>query len=136
MGADEQPHRAGHQVGQWSATATWAPGMSSPRPAVAVDVTDPASVERAAAAADGVGIIINNAGIASSTSVRAADTSTLRRELETNLFGPLAVTRAFAGQQLPDGTGAVVTIASVASWIGLAGTYAAVWASPSCRGPR
>jgi hypothetical protein len=45
------------------------------------------------------------------------DTSTLRSERETNLFGPIAVTTAFA-TRLPDTTGAVVTIASVASWIG------------------
>lgn len=72
--------------------------------------------------ATGVEIVVNNAGIASATSVLERDTSTLRRELETNLLGPIAVTTAFAAR-LPDTTGAVVTIASVASWIGLAGTY-------------
>ncbi len=95
-----------------------------------LDVTDPVSIARAAETATGVEIVVNNAGIASATSVLERDTSTLRRELETNLFGPIAVTAAFAAR-LPDTTGAVVTIASVASWIGLAGTYgvskAAVW---------
>ncbi len=99
---------------------------------IAIDVTDVESIGRAASTVQALDVLINNAGIASSTPVLNAGASTLRRELETNLFGPLAVTTAFAGH-LPDDTGAVVTIASVASWIGLAGTYgvskAAVWSA-------
>ena len=61
---------------------------------IPLDVTDAGSIERAAATAIHVDIVVNNARIASSPSVLDPDTWTLRRELETNLFGPLAVTRA------------------------------------------
>jgi NAD(P)-dependent dehydrogenase (short-subunit alcohol dehydrogenase family) len=97
-----------------------------------LDVTDPAAVARAAQAAHDVTIVINNAGIATGTSVLSADTTNLRRELEVNLFGPRADTTAFA-DRLADRSGAVVNVASVLSWIGLGGTYsiskAALWSA-------
>lgn len=49
-----------------------------------------------------------------------------------NLFGPLAVTSAFA-DQLAERSGAVVNVASVLSWIGLGASYsvskAALWSA-------
>jgi NAD(P)-dependent dehydrogenase (short-subunit alcohol dehydrogenase family) len=56
------------------------------------------------------------------TPVLSGDTANLRRELEVNLFGPLAVTSAFA-DRLADRSGAVVNVASVLFWIGLGGSY-------------
>src|SRR5438445_13334204 len=56
-----------------------------------LDVTDPASVARVAEFAQDVSFLINNAGIARGASLLSPDTSTLRLELETNLFGPLAL---------------------------------------------
>ncbi len=97
-----------------------------------LDVTDAASVARAADAAQDVSVLINNAGIAQAASVLNPDTSTLRRELETNLFGPLALTSALA-DRLVDRSGAVVNVASVLSWIALGGSYgvskAALWSA-------
>jgi len=97
-----------------------------------LDVTDAASVARAADAAKDVSVLINNAGIAQAASVLNPDTSTLRRELETNLFGPLALTSALA-DRLVDRSGAVVNVASVVSWIALGGSYgvskAALWSA-------
>ena len=98
---------------------------------------------RAAAIAQDVSVVVNNAGVARAGSVLDSDTSGLRLELETNLFGPLAVTSAFA-DQLTRRSGAVINIASIVSWISLAGTYgvskAALWsATDSMRlelGPR
>ena len=52
----------------------------------------------------------------------SGDTANLRRELEVNLFGPLAVTTAFA-DRLADRRGAVVNVASVLSWLGIGGSY-------------
>src|SRR5437763_3601198 len=60
-----------------------------------LDVTDPASIARAAETAHDVSIVINNAGIFRGDSVLNPDASTLRLELETNLFGPLALVSAF-----------------------------------------
>ena len=99
---------------------------------LALDVTDPASVAAAAAAAPDVTIVINNAGLAASTSVLDADTTTLRRELETNLIGPLAVTSAFVDGVAAAG-GAIVNVASALSWAALGRTYgvtkAALWSA-------
>src|SRR6266542_2086587 len=50
-----------------------------------LDVTDAASVARAAEITQDVSVLINNAGIARAASVLDQDASTLRAELETNL---------------------------------------------------
>jgi NAD(P)-dependent dehydrogenase (short-subunit alcohol dehydrogenase family) len=108
-----------------------------------LDVTDPESVARAAELADDVSVVINNAGILAGASVVGDDTSQLRNELEVNLFGPLAVTSAFA-DSVSARSGAVVNVASVLSWLALGGSYsiskAALWsATDSMRlelGPR
>ncbi len=108
-----------------------------------LDVTDAGSVARAAETAQDVSVVVNNAGIARGASVLDSDTATLRGELETNLFGTLAVASAFA-DRLVQRSGVVVNIASVASWLPMSGTYgvskAAVWsATDSMRlelGPR
>ena len=59
---------------------------------------------------------------------------TIRREMETNFFGTLLVTRAFAPHLITNAPGAILNVASVLSWlhpIGI-GTYscskAALWA--------
>lgn len=100
--------------------------------ALELDVTDPDSVARAAEAAHDVDVVVNNAGISTPTPVLSEDTTNLRRELEVNLFGPLAVTSAFA-DQLAERSGAVVNVASVLSWIGLGASYsvskAALWSA-------
>lgn len=79
-----------------------------------------------------VDILINNAGISAPTPVLSKDTGNLRRELEVNLFGPLAVTSAFA-DTLAERCGAVVNVASVLSWLGIGGSYsvskAALWSA-------
>jgi NAD(P)-dependent dehydrogenase (short-subunit alcohol dehydrogenase family) len=108
-----------------------------------LDVTDADSVTRAAETAQDVSVVVNNAGIARGVSVLDADPATLRGELETNLFGLLAVTSAFA-DRLAQRSGIVINMASVASWLPTGGSYgvskAAVWsATDSMRlelGPR
>jgi NAD(P)-dependent dehydrogenase (short-subunit alcohol dehydrogenase family) len=100
--------------------------------ALPLDVTDPDSVARAADAAPDVDILVNNAGISAPTPVLSKDTANLRRELEVNLFGPLAVTSAFA-DTVAARSGAVVNVASVLSWLGIGGSYsvskAALWSA-------
>jgi NAD(P)-dependent dehydrogenase (short-subunit alcohol dehydrogenase family) len=99
---------------------------------VQLDVTDAASVARAADFALDVSVVVNNAGIARGASVLDPDTATLRAELETNLFGTLAVASAFA-DRLTQRSGVLVNIASVASWLPMSGSYgvskAAVWSA-------
>lgn len=98
--------------------------------ALALDVTDAASVAAATQAAPDVSILINNAGIARMNSVLDPDTSGLREQLETNLFGPLAMSSAFA-DHIADNSGAIVNVASVLAWLPVGATYgvskAALW---------
>ena len=95
-----------------------------------LDVTDAASVARAAEAASDVSVLINNAGIARGTSVLDRDTSKLREEMETNLFGPLAMASAFA-DRIAARSGAIVNVASVLAWMPIGASYgvtkAAMW---------
>jgi NAD(P)-dependent dehydrogenase (short-subunit alcohol dehydrogenase family) len=108
-----------------------------------LDVTDAMSVARAAEVAGDVSVVVNNAGISVAARVLDGDTAQLRRELEVNLFGPLAVTSAFA-DHVAARSGVVVNVASVLSWLALGGSYsvskAALWsATDSMRlelGPR
>ncbi|SDE34071.1 SDR family oxidoreductase [Nocardioides lianchengensis] len=97
-----------------------------------LDVTDPESVRRAAAAAPDVTVVVNNAGLAAPTSVLADDPAGLRRELEVNLLGPLAVTSAFVEGVVAAG-GAIVNVASALSWAALGQSYgvskAALWSA-------
>jgi NAD(P)-dependent dehydrogenase (short-subunit alcohol dehydrogenase family) len=97
-----------------------------------LDVTDAASVASAAQAASDVSILINNAGIARGASVLHSDTSQLRDEMETNLFGPLAMASAFA-DRIAERSGAIVNVASVLAWIPIGASYgvtkAALWSA-------
>jgi NAD(P)-dependent dehydrogenase (short-subunit alcohol dehydrogenase family) len=97
-----------------------------------LDVTDAASVAEAAAAASDVSVLINNAGILRGTSVLDSDTSKLREEMETNLFGPLAMASAFA-DRIAQRSGAIVNVASVLAWFPVGASYgvtkAAMWSA-------
>jgi NAD(P)-dependent dehydrogenase (short-subunit alcohol dehydrogenase family) len=99
-----------------------------------LDVTDPASVAEAAAIASGATLLINNAGIAAGGPVLDADLDGIRLDMETNYFGTLYATRAFAPVIEANGGGAVLNVLSVLSWAhpGGYGSYsaakAAAWA--------
>lgn len=65
--------------------------------AVALDVTDPQQVADAAKACPDVSILVNNAGaFTNNRLIGAADIDGARTEMETNYFGPLMTSRAFA----------------------------------------
>ncbi|EHK68125.1 SDR family oxidoreductase [Achromobacter arsenitoxydans] len=100
-----------------------------------LDVTSAQDVAAAAALASDVTLVINNAGIADTGGFLAPDSiESARRHLEVNLFGPLAVSKAFAPVLAANGGGAVLNVLSIASWINgpLLGVYAmsksAAWA--------
>lgn len=97
--------------------------------ALPLDVTNAASITAAAKVATDVGVLINNAGIARMAPVMEHDSTTLREELETNLFGPLALASTFA-DRIAERNGAIVNVASVLAWLP-GGSYgvskAALW---------
>ncbi|MGW8848637.1 SDR family oxidoreductase [Streptomyces xiamenensis] len=96
-----------------------------------LDVTDEESIRAAARAASDATLLVNNAGISTATPLIAGDPGAVRLEMETNFFGPLAVTRAFAPVIEGNGGGAVLNVLSVLSWLHPAGlgAYAAAKAA-------
>ncbi|MFF8905553.1 SDR family oxidoreductase [Streptomyces olivaceoviridis] len=97
---------------------------------LALEVTDPASVAAAAAQAQDVTVLINNAGISvGAHSFLDAAVEDVRREFETNFYGPLLVTRAFVPVVERNGGGHLLNVHSVLSWIGVAGSYSATKAA-------
>ncbi|GAA5116545.1 SDR family oxidoreductase [Alloalcanivorax gelatiniphagus] len=95
--------------------------------ALELDVTDQGQVAAAAAAATDVQVVINNAGISTGTPLVSGDESSIRREMDTNFYGPLSMTRAFAPILAANGGGAILNVVSALSWFTVpgAGAYAA-----------
>lgn len=99
--------------------------------ALQLDVTDPASVERAAKIAGDATLLINNAGSATGAPLLGGDLDKIRLEMETHYFGTLAVTNAFAPIIETNGGGAILNVLSVLSWFhpGGLGAYTAAKAA-------
>lgn len=97
-----------------------------------LDVTDAASIARAAETAGDVSVVVNNAGISLVAPLHSADPASLRQEMEVNFFGPVAVAAAFT-EQVAERSGAIVNVASALSWLALGGSYsaskAALWSA-------
>ncbi|MET9357055.1 SDR family oxidoreductase [Streptomyces sp. NPDC006617] len=99
-----------------------------------LDVTDEASIREAARVASDATLLINNAGISTGETLVGGGLDEVRREMETNFFGPLAATRAFAPVIEGNGGGAVLNVLSALSWFHPAGlgsyaaSKAAAWA--------
>jgi len=92
-----------------------------------LDVTDQKQIEHAAQQAADVELLINNAGILNThMPLDAQAESSLRDELEVNVFGLLRMARAFAPILKKNGGGALVQLNSVAS------LRASAWASTYC----
>lgn len=99
--------------------------------ALRLDVNNPGDVAAAAALAQDVTLVINNAGIAQPGGFLAPDSEeVMRRIFETNVFGVLRVSQAFAPVLAANGGGALLNVLSVASWVN-GGELAAYSASKS-----
>jgi len=99
-----------------------------------LDVTKPEEVAAAVARAGDVTLVINNAGIAQLGGFLAADSEEVaRRQFETNFFGMLRVSQAFAPVLKANGGGGLINVLSIVSWInggqlaGYAATKSAAW---------
>jgi len=92
-----------------------------------LDLTDGQSIAAAASTATDVDLLVNNAAIApaSDMSIAAAPEDVLRSVFETNVFGTIRVSGAFAPVLAANGGGAVVNVLSAAAWIPLPTVYAA-----------
>ncbi len=96
-----------------------------------LDITDEASVVAAAAVAQDVTLLVNNAGIATTGSLLRDDLTDARREMDTHYWGTLSVLRAFTPVIERNGGGAVVNVLSALSWFVYpgSGAYAAAKAA-------
>ncbi|MFJ8112683.1 SDR family oxidoreductase [Streptomyces sp. NPDC096132] len=92
---------------------------------LALEVTDPASVAAAAAQAQDVTVLINNAGVASGARYLTSPVADVRRDFEVNFYGPLLTTRAFAPVIERNGGGHLLNVHSVLSWLADGGSYSA-----------
>ena len=89
---------------------------------VALDITDPASAQAAVDAAverfGRIDVLVNNAGNFYAGFFEEITPADFRAQIETNLFGPLNVTRAVLPVMRAQRSGQVVTISSTAGLIG------------------
>ncbi|MGV9796482.1 oxidoreductase [Mycobacterium sp. NPDC003449] len=103
--------------------------------ALALDVTDPAQVAAAVAAADkrfgGVGVLVNNAGYGYRAAVEEGDDADVRTLFETHFFGAVATIKAVLPGMRARRSGAIVNISSIGAQLTPPGSgyYAAVKAA-------
>jgi NAD(P)-dependent dehydrogenase (short-subunit alcohol dehydrogenase family) len=102
--------------------------------AVQLDVTSASAAAALAEKLSDVTVVINNAGIARLGGFVGENAQTLLREqLETNVFGVVNVSQAFAPVLARNGGGAFVNLLSILSWIntpavaGYGASKAAAW---------
>ena len=109
---------------------TWDDARITP---LKLDLTDPDDAARAAASAQDVDVLINNAGIAPAGDSIAGPEDQLRQIFETNFFGTLRVANAFAPVLATHGGGSLLNVLSAAAWInvptGYAASKAAMWSA-------
>ena len=99
---------------------------------IALDITDDASVQAAAARLADIDLLVNNAGVAlGARLIGAADLSAARQEMEVNYFGLLRMCRAFAPILAANGGGTLINVLSILARVAspAAGSYSASKAS-------
>jgi NAD(P)-dependent dehydrogenase (short-subunit alcohol dehydrogenase family) len=84
---------------------------------VELDITSMGQIQQAAAKAQDVNVLINNAGSLSAGSVLTAKEPDLMRDMQVNYFGTLNMIRAFEPVIEKNGQGAIINLSSV---VGLA----------------
>ena len=106
----------GRRVAELEALRKDAPGTLS---TAVLDVTSAASIAAAVAEVDrltdghGVDVLVNNAGFGLAGPLTEIDDAALRRQYDTNVFGLMAVTRAFVPKMRARGRGRIINVSSM-----------------------
>jgi NAD(P)-dependent dehydrogenase (short-subunit alcohol dehydrogenase family) len=127
---------AGHLVFAGARRADQLQALAATHPGVCpvvLDVTDPAAIDRARqqitdqTGGHGLDVLINAAGILVLGPVETVSDPQTRAQFEVNLFGALAVTRAFLPPMRERGHGRIVNVSSILGRFALPGSgiYAA-----------
>ena len=83
---------------------------------LALDITDQASVDAAAAVAGDVDVLVNNAAFTAGGNLVTGDLGAIRETMDSNYYGTLAMIRAFAPHLARHGGGAILNVLSAAAW--------------------
>jgi short-subunit dehydrogenase len=109
----------GRSVSALAKLAEEARGLGVSLATVVLDVTDRGTLKsavvavRALTATHGIDVLVNNAGYGQGGPVLELDDDTVRKQFETNVFGLLAVTRAFVPEMRRRGEGWIVNVSSI-----------------------
>ena len=88
---------------------------------VALDITKREQIDKAAALASDVQVLINNAGVATFASVVTGSTEDLMVDMQVNYFGTLSTVHAFLPVLEKNGGGSIANIVSVVGLAPMAG---------------
>ena len=92
---------------------------------LSLDVTDPSSIRTAVARIEGahgaIGVLINNAGYSQSGALESLPPELLRRQLETNVIGPIVLAQRVLPAMRAQGWGKIVNVSSMGGHIVLPG---------------
>ena len=91
---------------------------------VQLDITDQFSVEAAAARAQDVDVLINNAADTAGGNLVTGDMDSIRSTMDSNYYGTLAMVRAFAPILARNGGGAILNVLSAVAWTPVDGNTA------------
>ncbi|MBP9206258.1 MAG: SDR family oxidoreductase [Kofleriaceae bacterium] len=109
----------GRKVHELEALATEARAAGADLDTLSLDVTSASSIAAAASAVDtltggaGLDVLVNNAGFGLIGPLVEVDDAGLRRQYDTNVFGLMAVTRAFLPTMMARRRGRVINVSSV-----------------------
>jgi len=117
LGRGDRVVLAAHNAGDIAGLASANPGRAL---AVALDVTDTgqtrASVDRALAEFGRIDVLVNNAGIGLLGALEEATDDQIRRNIETNLIGPLNVIRAALPTLRAQQSGRIINMSAIAAF--------------------